>query len=513
MPTLSSNKLIAKNTIFLYIRMFFVLIVSLYTSRVILNTLGVEDYGINNVVAGFVSLFGFLNATLSSSIQRFYNFEGTKNGSLGFQRVYITGIIIHIIIAVIMLVILESIGLWYINKIMVIPDGRLEAANIIFQTSVASMLFILLQIPFIGAIMAKEHMNFYAIVSIIDVVMKLIIVILLPFIPYDKLIIYGLLSLIISIIDFFLYFGYCKRKFTEIKFEFKYYPSLFKSILGFSGWNLLGTFAFMLKGQGLNMLLNLFFGPMINAARGVAFQVNSAISGFSQNITLAFRPQIVNSYANNNFVKVRHLMYTESRICFMLIATLITPLIIDMDYILCLWLGSAVPEWTNGFTALVLIDLLVCTLNTPCTQVVWATGKIKLYQIGSSIISLSLLPLCWGLLKTGLNASSVFVATIVISVINQIICLIMTRKVFNLNLINYIKSVILPCIIFLIAIPIIPYLVHGCMKMSLSRLIVTIICDVAIAIPLCYFLGINKQERKTIKNIIVNKVSAKLCPK
>lgn len=160
---------------------------------------------------------------------------------------------------------------------------------------------------------------------------------MLPFIPYDKLIIYGLLSLIISIIDFFLYFGYCKRKFTEIKFEFKYYPSLFKSILGFSGWNLLGTFAFMLKGQGLNMLLNLFFGPMINAARGVAFQVNSAISGFSQNITLAFRPQIVNSYANNNFVKVRHLMYTESRICFMLIAALITPLIIDLDYILCLW--------------------------------------------------------------------------------------------------------------------------------------------------------------------------------
>lgn len=510
---ISNNKRIAKNTIFLYLRMFIVLVVSLYTSRVILNTLGVEDYGINNVVAGFVSLFGFLNATLSSSIQRFYNFEGTKNGSLGFQRVYITGMIIHIIIAVIMLLVLESFGLWYVNKIMVIPNERLAAANILFQTSVVSMLFILLQIPFIGAIMAKEHMNFYAIVSIADVVLKLIIVILLPFIPYDKLIIYGLLSLSINIINFFFYFGYSKRKFTEIKFEFKYHPSLFKSILGFSGWNLLGTFAFMLKGQGLNMLLNLFFGPVINAARGVAFQVNSAVSGFSQNITVAFRPQIVNSYADNDFANVRHLMYTESRICFMLIATLITPLIIDIDYILRIWLGSTVPELTNVFTALVLIDLLVCTLNTPCTQVVWATGKIRQYQIASSIVSLSLLPLCWGLLKTGLNASSVFVATIVISVINQIICLITACKVFNLNLKDYIKSVILPCVLFLIVIPIVPYLVHISLKMSLLRLILTIMCDVAIAIPLCYFLGVNKQERKTIKNIIVNKISPKRCQK
>ncbi len=511
--TILNNKRIAKNTIFLYLRMLIVLVVSLYTSRIILNTLGVEDYGINNVVAGFVSLFGFLNATLSSSIQRFYNFEGAKNGSTGYKQVYITAMIIHIIIAAIILVVLESIGLWYVNKIMVIPDERLNAAKTLFQTSVISMLFVLLQIPFIGVIMAKEHMNFYAFTSIIDVLLKLIVVILFQFIPYDKLIIYGLLSLSISIINFILYFGYCKRKFKEIKFEFKYYPILFKSILGFSGWNLLGTFAFMLKGQGINMLLNLFFGPVINAARGIAFQVNSAISGFSQNITVAFRPQIVNSYAKNFFSNVKHLMYTESRICFMLIATLITPLIIDIDYVLYIWLGSAVPEWTNVFTELVLIDLLVCTLNTPCTQVVWATGKIKQYQIGSSIVSLSLLPLCWGLLKIGLNASSVFVATIVISVINQIVCLVITSKVFNISFSNYIKSVILPCLTFLIIIPILPYLVNKNMEMSLLRLILTIVCDVIIAIPLCYYLGINKQQRKVIKNIIVNKINTKRCQK
>ena len=486
--------------------MFFVLIISLYTSRVILNTLGVEDYGINNVVAGFVSLFGFLNATLSSSIQRFYNYEGTKNGVEGFRQVYITGMIIHIIIAIIIFIILETFGLWYVNKIMVVPEERLQAANIIYQTSIISMLLIIIQIPFIGAIMAKEHMNFYAIVSIIDVLLKLGIVIALPYISFDKLIIYGLLSLVINIANFVLYYAYSKNKFAEISFEIKYYPSLFKSILNFSGWNLIGTFAFMLKGQGLNMILNLFFGPVVNAARGIAYQINGAVSGFSQNITIAFRPQIVNSYADNNYSRVLHLMFTESRICFMLIATLIIPLIIEIDYILHLWLGETVPEQTNIFSILVLIDMLVCTLNTPCTQVVWATGRIKYYQIGSTIVTLLLLPICWILLKLGMSASSVFIATIIISCINQIVCLILANRVFSIKLESYCKSVIAPCLIFVIIVPIIPVIFHIYLDKSLIRLILIVLCSIFTAIPLCYSLGINKQERIKIRNIIKQKL-------
>ena len=502
----TSNKRIAKNTIFLYIRMFFVLIVSLYTSRVILNTLGIEDYGIYNVVAGFVSLFGFLNATLSSSIQRFYNYEGTVNGEQGFHQVYITGMIIHIIIAAIIFVILETFGLWYVNKIMVVPAERLQAANIIFQTSIISMLFIIIQIPFIGAIMAKECMNFYAIVSIVDVLLKLGIVIALPHIPYDKLILYGLLSLAINIVNFILYYKYCKHKFSEIYFEVKYYPSLFKSILNFSGWNLIGTFAFMLKGQGLNMILNLFFGPAINAARGIAYQVNNAISGFSQNITIAFRPQIVNSYANNDYSRVSYLMFTESRICFMLIATLITPIIIDINYILHLWLGKTIPAQTNIFAILVLIDLLVCTLNTPCTQVVWATGKIKQYQIGSSIVSLSLLPVCWILLELGFNAASAFIVTIIISIINQIVCLIITNKIFKIGLYKYLKHVISPCVIFIAIVPIIPIILHHYMNESLIRLLLIAFSDIVIAIFLCFILGINKQEKVSVYKFIKQKI-------
>ena len=481
----SNNKRLAKNTLFLYTRMFFVLVVSLYTSRVILNTLGIEDYGIYNVVAGFVSLFGFLNATLSSSIQRFYNYEGTVNGEQGFHQVYITGMIIHIIIAAIIFVILETFGLWYVNKIMVVPAERLQAANIIFQTSIISMLFIIIQIPFIGAIMAKECMNFYAIVSIVDVLLKLGIVIALPHIPYDKLILYGLLSLAINIVNFILYYKYCKHKFSEINFEVKYYPSLFKSILNFS---------------------DLFFGPAINAARGIAYQVNNAISGFSQNITIAFRPQIVNSYANNDYSRVSYLMFTESRICFMLIATLITPIIIDINYILHLWLGKTIPAQTNIFAILVLIDLLVCTLNTPCTQVVWATGKIKQYQIGNSIVSLSLLPVCWILLELGFNAASAFIVTIIISIINQIVCLIITNKIFKIGLYKYLKHVISPCVIFIAIVPIIPIILHHYMNESLIRLLLIVFSDIVIAIFLCFILGINKQEKVSVYKFIKQKI-------
>ena len=506
MPTLSSNKLIAKNTIFLYIRMFFVLIVSLYTSRVILNTLGVQDYGIRSVVAGFVSLFGFFNTTLASSIQRFYNYEESKNGAEGFSQVYTIGIIIHIIIGFILLLLLETFGLWYINSIMVLPQDRMFATNIIFQTSIISMLLVLFQIPFVGAIMAKERMNFYAIVSIINVSLNLIIVLLLPHINSDKLITYGIMSLIISIIDFMMYYTFCRNKFHEMRFKNKYNPSLFKSILHFSGWNLIGTFALMLKGQGINMILNLFFGPIINTARGIAVQVQSAISTFSQNITIAFRPQIVNSYALMDYSRVKQLMFTESRVCFMLLGAIVAPLIVNIDYILYTWLGPSVPQNTNVFTCLILIDQLICTLNTPCSQVVYASGKIKHYQIGSSLIYITLIPVSWFLLKNSMNPYVVFIATIAASVINQIVCLFITNKIFKFEIKNYLKKVLLPCFIFTaILLPILYALSKSQLKQSFILLLCAIV-DIIMVIPMGYYLGFNKEEQTSIRNFITEKL-------
>ncbi len=501
----SNNKRIARNTIFLYIRMVFVLIVSLYTSRVILNTLGVEDYGVYNVVGGFVTLFGFLNATLSSSMQRFYNYEGAKEGVKGYQKVYIIGLYIHIILCALVFLILETFGSWYVNNVMVVDSDRLFAANILFQLATASMILVILEIPFTGAIMAYEKMDFYAFISIIDVVLKLIIVVFLPFLPFDKLISYGSLVFLITIVEFVFYYVYCKRKFESIKFKRIFDKQLFISLISFSGWNLLGTFAFLLKGQGLNMLLNFYFGTIINAARGIAYQVNGAINGFSANIATAFRPQIVSSYAEHNNERTKRMMFVESKICFSLMSLLMVPIAIEISYLLHFWLGDIVPEYTNIFAVLVLIDSLVCTLNTPCTQVAYAVGDLKKYQIITSVINLCLLPACWICLHRGMNAISVFVATIIFSVINQVVCLILLNKLFPFGLASYTRQIVAPCIILIVMLPIIPYSFHCILPEGIIRVLVVGIIDIVVGIVLTYYIVMNVSERNYAKSLMRSK--------
>ena len=492
----ANNKKIIKNTMFLYVRMFFVLIVSLYTSRVVLNTLGVLDYGVYDVVGGFVSMFGFLNATLSSSMSRFYNYEGGIRGEEGVREVYSAGLLVHVLISVSVLVLLETFGMWYINNVMVIPVERLRAANLVFHFSVFSLIIVILQIPYVSAILSYERMDYYAIVSIIDVVLKLIIVILLPHIKYDKLISFAFLFAFLPVISFLLYYIYVKGHFKALRVDRRINRGLFKQFLSFSGWNLLGSFAFLFKGQGLNMVLNVFFGPLINAARGVANQVYGAVSGFSQNISTAFRPQIVDSYSKGENSRTKVLMFTESKVCFCLVLILITPLIVTIDYVLSLWLGKAVPDRANIFTCLLLIDLLVCTLNTPCTQVAFAVGRIKWYQIVSSSINLLLLPACFLFLKLGFDAVSSFVIIIFFSCINQIGCLVVLNRIFSFDLGRYTKQVLLPCLLVTILLPVLPYLVYQTVEHNFASLVLVVVLDLVIAVPLIYFIVLDSSERE-----------------
>ena len=486
--------------------MFFVLIVSLYTSRLVLNALGVVDYGIYNVVSGFVSLFAFLNATLSASVQRFYNYEGTLNGFKGFRSVYITSLIIHWGLSLVIFILLESVGLWYVNSVMVLPSERLFTSNVVFQTSVISLLIVFLQIPYLGALMAKQCMNFYAIVSIIDTLLKLLIVLLLPYIPHDKLLVYAFFTLSISILNFTLYYCYSKYKFKEISFKLEFNKPLFKQIIGFTGWNVIGTFAFMLKGQGINMLLNLFWGPVINAARGIAYQVSGAISGFSSNIAIAFRPQIVNTFAELEYDKARNLFLTESRVCFMLIATLITPVIIDIDYILHLWLGDIIPSLTKSFVILVLIDTLICTLNTPCTQIVHATGQIRKYQIASTIVNILLLPTSWIFLKLGFNSIFVFILVIIFSVINQLVCILIANRIFPIGLNKYFIEVLVPCALYITILPIAPLIIFNNLEMTFFRLLCVGISTLLMALPLSYWLALTDSQRNVVSKFIISRI-------
>ena len=502
----SNNQRIAKNTIFLYVRMILVLIVSIYTTRVILNNLGVVDYGIYNVVAGFVSMFAFLNSTMTIGIQRFYNYTKGSQDLFTQIDVYNTALYVQIIISLIIFVLLESFGVWYINNVMVIPLDRLSAAHYVFQCSILSLVLVVMQIPYSAAIMANERMDYFALVSIVDVTLKLIIVIILPYVPFDKLLFYGFLSLGVGIIDFSCYFFYCRFNFKELRFDLSRKNSLLKQMLSFSGWNVLDMFAYTVKGQGLNLLLNVFFGPSVNAARGISSQIMAAIQGFSSNIVTAFRPQLVESYAKKNYVRTRNMMFSMSKLSYILLYILCIPVVIEIDQILNIWLNGIVPAYTKIFTILVLANMLVSSLNTPLSQVVQATGVLRNYQIVRSIIITSILPLSWIALKCGANATSVFVISLALVCINQPISMILLHKIFNYSYFSYCKEVILPCFIITISAPILPFFLSFFLAPTFIRLIIITIVSIIFSSVMVYVFGLSNVEKEIITNFINKKL-------
>ncbi len=501
----SHNKRIAKNTLFLYLRMGLVLVVSLFSTRVVLQALDIEDYGINNVVSGFVTMFAFLNTSMSNGVQRFYNFSlGRKNG-YSIKDVYNTALQIQAILAVTLLVPLETFGMWYIHTQMVIPIDRFAAAQWVFQFSVLSLVLLVLQIPYSAAIMAYEKMDYYAYLSIFDVLAKLGIAYIIKYTTFDKLILYGALNMLVSLICFFLYYGYAKFHFQDLKSDFIIRKQLFKPMLYFSGWNGFGSFAYMIKSQGLNMLLNVFFGPVVNAARGVSNMAMSAIQGFQSNIVIAFRPQLIQSYATGDNERVLKLFYNLSKVSFILLAMLSIPVIIEIEYILHLWLGDTIPDYTIPFTILVLVNMVISSLNTPVSQVVHATGKMKNYQIGTCLMVCSILPVSWVFLKLGFDPVAVYWVSLIITIINQFVCNLLLKKVYPYSLKEYCRKVIIPCVAFVILVPLLPLAITMIFPVSFLRLLLTGAISVLISITVSYILVLDKSERTMLLNFIKRK--------
>lgn len=500
-----NNVRIARNTLFLYVRMAFVLVVSLYTSRVVLNTLGVVDYGVNNVVGGFVSMFAFLNASLAGGTQRFYNFEIGKGTEGGESRVYSTALRIQILLAIIVVVLVESFGLWYLYNVLVVPPERFFAACIVYHSAVLSLVLVILGIPYSAAIMAHEKLDFYALVGILDVLLKLGIVLLLPHLPYDKLISFAILTLIIHVVSFVLNFVYAKTKFKGLVFQKQMDKKMFKEMLSFSGWNVFGTFAFMMRGQGLNMFLNYFFGPIINAARGIASQVSGAIHGFSTNILSSFRPQLVQSYAKGDYARTRRLMFSESKLCFLMLSVLSVPLLIELEFVLHLWLGDIFPDYTIPFTMWVFFDMLICSLNAPITQIAYATGALKPYQIAACIVNILLVLFAWAALAVGSGPTSVFIVTCVMSVVNQAVCVIVMSHHFDFGIKNYLKQVVLPCLLLIVLLPIVPWVISHYMNQSFLRLGLVCLSSVVIALLLSFVFLFDKDERTVLLKFIKKK--------
>lgn len=498
----SNSKRIAKNTLFLYGRMLLVLFVSIYTTRVLLNILGVEDYGIYNVVCGFVMMFGFLNTSLSNGIQRFYNYEYAIKGEEGVKRVYQTALFIQSCLAIVIAVLLEVVGIWYINNIMVIPDERIIAANWIFQFSIISLILVILQIPYNAAILAHEHMDFYAIVSIVDVLLKLITVMTLPYLKGDQLIVYGVFNLLISALNFILYVRYSKKNFKELVFERVFHKDLFTSIFKFSGWNILATFAWMTQGQGINMVINLYFGSIINAARGVSGQIQAAIQGFCENIIVAFRPQLVQSYAQGNLEKTDKMMYSMSKVIFIMFFLLSTPVIFEIEFILHLWLGESIPDYTAPFTILVLLSMYPRNFSMVFAQVVHATGRLGLYQISSTIVIILVLPLSYVALSLGADVISVYWINLFMCILLFLLSMFVFKRIYPIKLIDYVKKVILPCLFVGIVVSLTLYYIINCIPQSLFRFFLTIITTLVLTCTIVYLLILSNEEKQIIKQIL-----------
>lgn len=496
------NKTIARNTLFLSLRMLFVLFVSLYTSRVFLNVLGVVDYGISNVVAGFVSMFSFLNTSLANGIQRFYNSELGQNGAEGVTKVFNTSLIIQAVISISVLLLLETVGLWYLYEKMVIPVDRFNIALWLYQFSAISAAIVILQSPFSAAIMAYEHMNAYAVFSIVDVVLKLAFALILPYVKADGLLMYGVFYLSITILNFFLNYIYSRRNFKELYLKKDYNKSMFKDMLSFSGWNLFGTFACMAREQGLNLILNLFFGPVVNAARGIAYQVSSALQGFVSNLSLAAKPQMVQSYAEGDSYRTMKLMYTMSKLSFIFLFILALPIIFNIDYILHLWLGDNVPEHSSSFVVLVIITNFMNNLNAPLSNVVYATGKMRNYQLTFSIINLLIIPLSFVALKLGAPAEAAFIIYLVMSVFVQVGCLLVMRSLVSLSLLDYGKQIILPLLSISIIVCPILYTVNCSIPGGILRVIILYIVTAVLSAVAFYFIGMNKMEKGILQSLI-----------
>ena len=450
-------KRMAKNAGMLYFRMLLTMAVSLYTSRVILQTLGVEDYGIYNVVAGFVTMLGFLNSAMSSATQRFLAFELGKPDIKDVRGIFSMSLNIHIIIALFVFVLGETIGLWFVRTQLTIPIDRMMAAEWVFHLALLSFMVTIISVPYNALIIAHERMKVFAWVSIVDVTLKLLIVFMLSWFGMDKLVLYGLLSLAVVFTIAMVYRVYCKNKFVESRFRLYWDKQLFHIMLSYTGWNLWGNIAAVMSGQGVNILLNIFFGPSVNAARAIAMQVSGALNSFVQNIQVAINPQIIKSYAAEDMVYMHQLVCYGAKYNFFLLFLLSMPVLINTETVLQIWLG-VVPEYTSTFIQLIIFNILIDCISAPLITSAQATGKIKLYQIIVGGLLLLNLPLSYLVLRTGAEPYSVIYMGILVSVLALIARLIILKKLVSLPVEKYIKDVLGRAVLIILSVSVLYYL-------------------------------------------------------
>lgn len=488
----------------LYVRMGFSMLVGLYTSRVVLNALGVEDYGIYNVVGGFVSMFALISNSLSASTGRFLTYELGRGEAEKLKKVFSTSLSIHAALAVIVLVPLETVGVWFLNTHLVIPAERLTAANWVFQASVVSFLLGIFSVPFNASIVSHERMSAFAYIGILDVMLHLLIVLFIAYSPwhFDRLVVYSLLLVSVCIALQSVYYVYCIRHFSECCLHFSFDRTYWKEMSSFAGWNFIGCTAGLLKDQGVNVLLNLFIGPIVNAARGIGCTVSGAIGAFAGNFMAALQPQITKSYAAGDKEYTMKLVERGSRFSFYIIFLFALPFLLETDFVLTLWLKHY-PEHSVNFVRLILLLSLVEVLSITLITLQNATGKIRNYQIVVGGMLMMNFPMSYICLKVGLPPESVFVIGIFVSTTCLLLRLLFLRKMAGLPVRHYVQHVCLNVTSVFVLATIIPTAFFFNIPEGWCRFFVIIILSMTSVGTVAYWVGCSSSERTFIRQTVL----------
>ena len=500
-----NNKRIARNTMLLYLRMLIMMIVSLYTSRVVLEVLGVTDYGIYNVVGGIVSMLGFLNSSMSNAVQRFLSFEMGKGADGKVSHVFNIAMLAHLFIAIVVLIILEIAGTWYLNNHLVVPLDRMEAANWVLQCTIVTTFFSIMQVPYNGIIIAKEDMGIYAYISVFEAFVRLLIVYLLLIGPYDRLKFYAILMMTVTLVVLLINRVYCIKKYRETHFRFVRDKSLLKDMTSFASWNMIGEIAWVMTGQGVNIILNLFFGPSINAARGLAEQVNAAVMRFINNFQVALNPQITKSYSSGDIEDMKKLLYMGTKISYYVLFFLAFPIIIEMDFILGLWLHD-IPPHTTLFCQLILVCSLTACVSNLLAQVARAYGKIRKYQMIVSLFLMLNFPLSYIILLLGATAEMTVTINILIQGLLLFVRLILIRPMIALSIRQFVVKAVIPIIMVTGSAMVLPIIWKYYINTSVINSLITILLALISSAISILYLGMNKAERMKINDLLIKRI-------
>lgn len=507
MSEISANdKRIAKNTLYLYLRMLVTLVIGLITGRVTINALGIHDYGLLNVVAGVMGFLGYFSSLLSQGTSRFLTVGLGKGDMKQLRNIFSACGTIHIVLALVTLVLGETVGLWFVNYKLVIDPARMFAANYIYQLTLFSCFLGVTQAPYIASITSHEKMSTFAFMSILDVVFKLAIVVMLLYVDTDKLILYSTFYFCVSLFMFFMYRIYCLRKFEECNMHLRWDAKLYKEIWNYVGWNSIGTFAFMANSQGITILLNLFFSTVVNAARGVATTVSSQVSGFVMNFQIAAGPQIYKLYAKGEYSQMNRLVCNTAKYSSYLLLLIGLPVFIKTEILIKLWLGN-IPEYVIPFIRITLVELFFRAIDFPIGNGIHAFGKMKLPNITSSLAYISVLPLTYVFLRLGASPIIAYVIACVSYPLAMACDLWILNKYSGFDIKYYLLHVPLKSILIILLSAVLPVIVSCSLEDGWMNLILTTLSSVCVSATLVFYIGLDAEMRSKVVHKVTNKMS------